>query len=74
MSGYQPDIIGLLNGYQDKIDQISIKYLILTEYQKYVLVIPGYKSNTSGLWPKSNKLEKSLITEMFRSNPTAGYQ
>jgi len=24
---YQPDIRGLLNGYQKKIDQISIKYL-----------------------------------------------
>jgi len=25
--GYQPDIRGIINGYQEKIDQISIKYL-----------------------------------------------
>jgi len=47
---------------------------ILAKYQKYLLVIPGYKSDTSGLGSKRNKLEKSLKTDLFRSSPIAGYQ
>jgi len=31
--GHQPDIGGLLNGYQEKIDQISVKYLDIIRYQ-----------------------------------------
>jgi len=27
ISGYQPDIRGLINGYQDKVNKISVKYL-----------------------------------------------
>jgi len=27
ISGYQPDIRGAINGYQEKIDQSSLKYL-----------------------------------------------
>jgi len=38
--GYQSDIIGLLNGYQEKIDQISIKYMI--EFNRISKISAGY--------------------------------
>jgi len=66
---------GLLNGYQGEINQISIEYLI--DFSRISKISSGYtwiEADTSGLWSKSNKLEKSLETAMFRSNPTAGYQ
>ena len=33
--GYQPDISGTINGYQEKIDRISIKYL--TDFSRIFL-------------------------------------
>ena len=40
---YQPDIRGLLNGYQEKIDQISVKYLTdICIISKISAFIPGY--------------------------------
>jgi len=39
-TGYQPGIRGLLNGYQEKIDQIPIKYL--TDFRRYQKISAGY--------------------------------
>jgi len=69
--GYQPDIRGLSNGYEEKIDQTSFKQT-LAEYKKYLLVTPfqipvAFGQREINFW-------NSLKTAMFRSNPTAGYR
>jgi len=38
--GYQPNIRGVINGYQEKIYQISIKYL--TDFGRILKITPGY--------------------------------
>jgi len=44
ISGYQLDIRGTMNGYQEKIDQISIKYLtnLRIILKKYLQDVPEY--------------------------------
>jgi len=41
LSGYQPDIKGLKNRYQEKIGQIWGIWQTLSDYQTYLLVIPA---------------------------------
>jgi len=40
ISGYEPDIRGIINGYQEKIDRVSIKYL--TDFRRMLKISAGF--------------------------------
>jgi len=70
--GYQPDIRGTVNGYQEKIDHISIKYLtdfsrVLKKYICWIYLNISQISVDSG--QRVKQLEKSLKTAIFDRIP-----
>jgi len=74
--GYKSDIRGIINRYQEEIDEISIKYQ--TDFGKILRNISWIYLSISQTpvdsFAKSKNLEKLLKTAMFRPNLTAGYQ
>jgi len=78
--GYQPDITRLLNRYQEKIDQISVKYLtdqniknlLFTVYLDFSRIPVHCAQRLINL--KIAEKNKNKKTAMSRSNSTAIYQ
>jgi len=56
--GYQPDIRGIINGYQEKIDHISIKYL--TDFGRILKNISWIYLNINQISVNSGQRAKNL--------------